>query len=401
MHQPPSHAHARPLSLRPLLQTRRRTALCTGRGIGYLIQYLDTVVVTANFSSGIVSINSPFYTSKQRSDFSSREYYASLHAEIEQRDLVGLSLDTNRRSELVHLAGEPVAADDSMCIFVTLNIKGDPHKTCLRLLTQTELQILQPHFDTIVPIAEVSYTLAESNFKHYINLLQINASAIETLAPEFVDSLSNGAEWIVPRKVENGYSLNFHRHTQNIARSLVFEILEHEAAKELYRMEQVQTNQLIIRFQERSSVSEGISLSKRRRVEAREECEAAARFVRSVFRDASAHLTNSEAGEFHGIQRKILDEIYDAEGTFSTESKQFEERSRKRLEYLSRRTKLIETPENSWVFETLDPKLTGQMSTSSLRHALISLETHSTLSSVNESLMRQGKELRSVPYIQL
>ena len=395
------HQRSHPLPFWPLLQTRRRSALCTARAIGYLIQYLDHVVVNANFSSGVISLDSPFSASKQHSDFSSKEQYASRQVESEQRDLVGLSLDATRRSELLHLAGESIGAEDTICVCLLFLTKGDRYKTCLKIITPSQFTVLQPFTETIVPVADVSYSLAETTFKHSINFLQIKSSALSQLGNDFLESLGDGAEWVVPRKVDNGYSLNFLRHTQNIARSLVFEILRHEAAQELCRMEHVQTNQLIIRFQERSSVSDGIVTSKRQREEAHEECNRAAQYVRDVFQDTKTHLTINESTNSHSIQRKILDELYSIETEFLTTSKQFEARSARRLEGLGRRTKLIETPETSWVFECFDPQLSGQMKTSTIRHAMISLETHSTFASVNESLQRQGKELHSVPYIQI
>lgn len=372
----------------PSVYMALRSALDARRSLGYTIDYLESVEASDNLSS-YVNENSfenvPFETTFE-CDMTPEHVYSTL---IDEE-----SADESRTNV--------VGSESQVRIFVLVKgANGSLDNTCLQSLATSSqaVDFLLSRGWSQSTIGVANYRSAEKKrFHHQIDFIVPPSIPVE-YPPDLCRGIASGAEWILPKKKEHSGSQNFLRHTQRIAAAFARDILRGYAAQALIQLENAETDAMRLRLFEAYLPAEGDHRSIHEQIEGkRKDIERMATQLETykkkiIERSYDPYARVTERGEAAATLRATIEKA-DAE---ALEYQQKREREigqlQSKIADAGKGKRLRETNETSWVFRwfhsTNEP---NALHTPSVRSILCDAESQPNIATVNETLMRLGKQ---------
>jgi hypothetical protein len=354
-----------------------------------MIDCLESVVAS-NYLSCYVNENSiehiPFETTHE-CDMTREDVYATL---VDEEDS-----DQARTNS--------VGASSQVRIFVL--IKGSNSaldNTCLQSIecSAPALAYLLNLGWTQQTLAVVNYrALDKQKFQHTVDFI-LPPSTVCEYPTDLCRDIASGAEWVIPKKKEQSDSQDFIRHTRRIAISLARDILRGYAAQLLIQLENKETDDMRLRLFEAylptdgsdfRSVLDQIEMKKKEIDRMMTQLEAYKRKLIDKSYDPYARVT--ELGEAATTLRDKVEKA-DAEAlAFKIKREREISQLQSKVADAGKGKRLRETAETSWVFRWFHSSSEpNAMHTPSIRTILSDSEAHPNVATVNETLMRLGKQ---------
>lgn len=366
-----------------------RSAQDTRRSIGYTIDYLESVVASPQL--GCYVDENPLeyipFTTTHECDMTEEDVYSTL---LDEQDS-----DEARSNS--------IGASSQHLVFII--IKGADHaldKTCLQAIDRSA-----PALEYLLNVGWTTQRLAAVNFRsldkrkfcHTIDFLVPPSPGFD-YPSDLCRDIASGAEWIIPRKRERSDSQNFVQHSRRIAISLARDILRCYAAQLLTKLENKETDDMRLRLFEAYLPTDGndfktvldqIEMKKKEIDRMMSQLEAYKRKIIDKSYDPYARVTERDEAAMT-LRDKV--EKADAEALAFKQKREREIlQLQSKVADAGKGKRLRETVETSWVFRWFHSNNEPDaMHTPSIRTILSDSEVHPNAATVNETLMRLGKQ---------
>lgn len=377
------------ITQRPNVFVPMRTCLDVAKSVGYLIRSLRCLILLHPTFTTSWNLNELHLRATEKSNFCNAQFYRSVKNEQEMQDDAEPYVPAEEN-------GNKQLGSDIELVYALLGGPSEHQKELLclaRVDNKKEILdcLLKLRF-TRVEIARVKYTAYGERFQHTITFLKPPVDAPLGEIQRINDDVAALGEWVVPSKKESGFSVDFSLHTTRIALALAREILEAEAMKHLCELETRETEELVVRLQERQQLISRISEKVKEQEQVAEAATKHKRKLQEKWEKNCCFLTDRERELLVASQREELEKIEQEVEQYRLKSKRKIALMEEKCVGLARRRQLHPSVDSMWVFRYFDHHGNGKVPTSVLRSALFGLETHLSAAAVNESLLRLGKE---------